>query len=298
MYVQYSNRQWGIEPVIDQKVDLNHNQDASCANMQLSADETELWFTCGNKILAATVKSENTNLSLEFVHNIDIVDDSEGTIGGMICQSGSVWCSVVSGSVHQMIQFDVSRKVVVGRLQVHDAQDSRSNVRVGDCLAVRDVVEEKRKDDAVGDDIELKPYIQCFLIVDHVLWIGTRTGKVLAINVSGSVYGEVLGILSLGEPTTGPLRHYLEGGVQGPVRHLVVAGDDTLIAYQEIKNPHSENDDQKLRRQSATRGRPVSREMSRQDSMFPKYRLVVWDRWDLDRFHWFRQVRDYFKSDL
>ena len=228
--------------------------------MRLVADETQLWIACGNTIFIADVSNPR---AIAFVDHVKVVTYSKPSIGGLVYQNGYIWCSVNSLPESLVIQYNENREC--NGIFHLDHSPCSYGIKVEDnlCSRVRNESSEESLS-GVGELLDDKKadFVQSLLVVDDTLWVGTVTGDIIVVAISpGGTYGDVLGILRI---------HPWLGLPSGPVKHMVPCGPDKVVACQMAKTYVREGEPQEAQSQ---------------------YQLIVWDRWDSNKFFWFRNVQ-------
>ena len=246
--------------------------------MQLLADDKELWFSCGNTIVVANLEDASDSPSIDVIHEFLVVVNTTAIVSSMKYHSGFLWCSVIDSCIDntcQIVKIDAWSKECVGRIEL------KGNEVVGDNIGIETGIDKLESPASVhtistAGEIEENSVIHvlCVQVTDSILWISTAKGTVVVVDTSESNFGDVIGIFSLGSSGNLSRRSVVNGDTDGPVRHLSLIGNDKLIACQEVKGTTSKK-----------------KVIGRQLSGCSKYRLVVWDRWTVDRFRWFEQVR-------
>ena len=268
----------GSQSKLYKKIHLSKKQNAPCRNMQLLADDKELWFSCGNTIVVANLGHASGSLSIDIIHEFLVVVNTTAIVSSMKYHSGFLWCSVIDSCIDntcQIVKIDASSKECVGRIEL------KGNEVVGDNIGIETGIDKLESPAGVhtistAGEIEDNSaiHVLCVQVTDSILWISTAKGTVVVVDTSESNFGDVIGIFSLVSSGHLSRRSVVNGDTDGPVRHLSLIGNDKLIACQEVKGTTSEK-----------------KVLGRQLSGCSKYRLVVWDRWTVDRFRWFEQVR-------
>ena len=220
--------------------------------MLLVAEETQLWIACGNGIFIADVTNPRT---IAFVDSIEVVTDSNLSISSMVYQQGYIWCSVNSSTQSQVIRYNENRECIA-RFRLGHC----SGFKVGDNLSIS-----KGKDgceESLTGKGELSEFVQSLLVVDDTLWVGTVTGDIIVVAISpGDAHGDVLGVLRI---------HPWLALSSGPVEFMVLCGANKVVSCQMAKAYGMED---------------------KPDVAQSKYQLIVWDRWDSNKFLWFRSVQ-------
>ena len=245
--------------------------------MQLLADDKELWFSCGNTIVVANLGDASGSLSIDIIHEFLVVVNTTAIVSSMKYHSGFLWCCVIDSCIDntcQIVKIDASSKECVGRIEL------KGNEVLGDNIGIETGIDKLESPAGVhtistAGEIEENSaiHVLCVQVTDSILWIGTAKGTVV-VDTSESNFGDVIGIFSLGSSGSLSRRSDVDDDTDGPVRHLSLIGKHKLVACLEIKGNISKKNS-----------------LGRQISACSKYRLVVWDRWTVDRFRWFEQAR-------
>ena len=230
--------------------------DHPCSAMRLVAEETQLWIACGNTIFIVDVSNPRT---IAFVDSIRVVTDSKLSISGMVYQQGYIWCSVNSLYESLVIQYNENRECM-GKFRL----DHLHGIKVEDNLSIsggNDSSEESLTGEGELLDHRKSDFVQSLLVVDDTLWVGTVSGDIIVVAISpGDAHGAVLGVLRI---------HPWLGLPSGPVKHLVLCGPDKVVACQ-LSKTYGEEEPQVAQ---------------------SHYQLIVWDRWDSNKFLWYRNVQ-------
>ncbi len=287
LYEQDHAGNWELK--IHQKITLHSNREESCCNMQLVEEDSQLWFSCGNTVLVSDLGEDVDFTIPERNHQFYVVVNKSAVVAQMIPHSDHMWCLVVDSLstdyTSQIVQIDIANRRCARRLEFkgHEEIDYRLEA-YEDRLEIVERVDQGSTDEVKGHEngdrriYETDPYVSCFKVTDNLVWAGTRDGKILVVDVSDSNFGNVLAVFSLGNEYS-QVRPLVQGETDGPVRHLALVGDDKIIACQEVRGNKS-----------------VAKGYERQSSGGSKYRLVVWDRWDMNRFEWFDKVKQSLES--
>ena len=261
IFVGYQHREIGIfqrngllwEKEETQQIEA---RDHPCSAMLLIAEETQLWIACGNGIFIADVTNPRT---IAFVDNIEVVTDSNLSISSMVYQQGYIWSSVNSSSESQIIQYSENRECI-GRFRLGHF----SGIKVGDNLSIsrgNDSSKESLTGNGEFLDQRKQDFIQSLLVVDDTLWVGTVSGDIIVFAISpGDAHGDVLGVLRI---------HPWLGLPSGSVKHMILCGPDKVVACQ-LAKAYGEEEPQVAQSHC---------------------QLIVWDRWDSNKFLWYRNVQ-------
>ena len=232
----------GGQPKLCKEISVTNKQCAPCRNMLLLADNTELWFSCGNTVVVASLGGASDELSKDVIQELVVDVDTTSIITSMKYHSGFVWYSVMNcylGFTCQMVKIDVSNRKCVGRLEVKGNEVVGDNIGVDSGEGRLEAQADVRGIGAGDTEGEIEDnsnpsYVLCFQVSDSILWLGTSKGTVVVVDTSESNFGKVIGIFSLGNIISATRRSFVGGDTDSPVKHLSLTGNGKLIACQEI----------------------------------------------------------------